>query len=186
MGDLGGCSRHMIQSAEIGRLALSAKIASKISESTGIDLAWLTNNDPAAPMINHAGEEYTYADFERRRTNASAPDASHYRWRELQLGVVFDLLHRLLAASRLKGKDAVDGFMERLEEFLRSELGRHVRLEDAVHGERRRANEAALKTGRIIALGLLTPSDLKPLKRGRERLGQAIAAFTASRVKPNK
>ena len=175
----------MIQSIEIGRLQLSTRIASKLSESTGIDLAWLTNGDPTAPMIDRAGHAYARETGERQKTNRRAPDASHYRWRELQLAIGFDLLHRLLAASRLKGKDDGDGFMERFEKFIKSELSHHVRLEDAVYGERRRATEAARKSGKIIALGFLTPFDDKPFRRGRERLGQALAAFTA-RVKSKK
>ena len=121
--------------------------------------------------------------FERQKANLRGPDASHYRWREMQLGCACDFIYRLLAASKLKGKDAVDGFMERLEKFIKTELSHHVRLEDAVYGERRRANEAALKTGRVIALGLLTPFDEKPFKRGRARLGAALAAFTAARAR---
>ena len=89
----------------------------------------------------------------------------------------------MLAASRLKGKDDVDGFIERLEKFIREELDHHIPLQDAVYGERIRANKTALKTGRIIALGLLTPTGVEPFKRGRRRLGAAIAAFTARRVK---
>jgi hypothetical protein len=175
------------QSAEMGRRPLSTRIALNISQRTGVDLAWLTNNNPAAPLIDHAGEVYSRAAFEwRRQTKARAPDASHYRWRELQLGAAFDLLYRLLAASRPKGKDTVDGFMQRLENFIKTELEKHVKLEDAIYGERRRAQEAASKTGRIMALGLLTPFDLKPLKRGRARLGQAMAAFTSRPLQPRR
>jgi hypothetical protein len=183
MADFGGCSAAMIQSSEIGRRPLSTRIASKISQRTGVDLAWLMSNDPTAPMINDAGEEYTSADFERQKVNLRGPDARHYRWRELQLADGFDLLYRLLAANRLKGKDAVNEFMEDFEDFLKAELKKHVKLEDTVYGERRRAKEAALKTGRIIALGFLTPFDLKPLRRGRERLGRAIAAFTSGQAR---
>jgi hypothetical protein len=184
MADFGGCSAAMIQSSEIARRPLSTPIATKISQRTGIDLAWLMSDDPDAPMINQAGEPYSYdADFERRQTNRSAPDASHYRWRELQLGDGFDLLHRLLGANRLKGEDAVAEFMDNFADFLKTQLKKHVKLEDTVYGEIRRAREAALKTGKIIPLGFLTPTDIKPLRRGRERLGQAIAAFTSGQAR---
>ena len=57
MADLGDCSRHIVQSVEIGRLPLSVRaLATKLSQRTGVDLAWLMNNDSAAPIINHAGE----------------------------------------------------------------------------------------------------------------------------------
>ena len=75
--------------------------------------------------------------------------------------------------------------MDRVEKFIISELDHHIALQDTVYGERRRANKAALKTGRVIVLQLLTPSGPEPFRRGRERLGQAIAAFTA-RGKPDK
>lgn len=174
MGDHGGCSRHTIQSCEIGRVVLSPRIATKISLTTGIDSTWLMNNNPSAPMINASGEPYRYeVDFQPRQRNRKAPDASHYRWRELQLGVALDFFYRLLAANRRKGKEAVDGFMEELERFIKTQLKKHVKLEDAVYGERRRAQEAARKTGGIIPLGFLTPADMKPLQRGREKLGKA-------------
>lgn len=183
MADLGGCSRHTIQSIEISRVVLSARIAAKISTATGIDLAWLMSGDSRAPMINAAGEPYTHADFEQRQTNRKAPDAAHYKWRELQLGVAFDLLHRELAANRRKSKDAVNEFMDRVEGFLKSELRRLPKLEDTIFGERRRAKEAALKSGRIMALQFLTPFDMKPLQRGREKLGQVVAAFTSRQTR---
>jgi transcriptional regulator with XRE-family HTH domain len=179
MADRGACSPAMIQSVEIGRKPLSVAIASQISESTNIDLAWLMSDDPRAPMINTAGEPYSYdADFKQR--HRVAPDAAHYRWRELQLGVDFDLHLRELAAWRRKGKEAVEAYMQRCADFHKAELKLLPKLEDTIHGERRRAKEAALlKTGRIIPLGDLTPSDMKPLQRGREKLAQSIAAFTA-------
>ena len=183
MAELGGCSRHTVQSIEIGRVVLSARIAAKISATTGCDLSWLMGGDSRAPMINVASEPYTHADFEQRQTNREEPDASHYRWRELQLGVGFDLHLRELAAWRRKGKDAVNEFMQRVEDFHKAELRKLRKLEDTVFGERRRAKEAALKTGRIMALHFLTPFDMKPLLRGRENLGQAVAAFTSRKTR---
>jgi hypothetical protein len=32
--------------------------------STGVDLTWLTNNDPTGPMISATGHPYSHADFE--------------------------------------------------------------------------------------------------------------------------
>jgi transcriptional regulator with XRE-family HTH domain len=179
----GSCSPAMIQSAEIGRKPLSVAIAFKVSESTGIDFAWLMSDDPRAPMITSAGEEYTISEFERRQTNRVAPGATHYRWRELQIGLALDFLYRLLGANRLKGKEAVHGYMQRLEGFIKSELKRLPMLEDRVFGEIRRAKEAAAFTGRIRALQFLTPFDMKPLQRGREKLGQSIAAFTSRQTR---
>ena len=178
------CSRYLIQSIEAGRKTLSARIASEISRKTGVDLAWLTNDDPSADMIRSCRYVHTPARiFNRAQASLRTLEGSHHLLRNLQLGVAFDLLHRLLAASRLKGKDDVDGFVERLEKFIKSELEHHTALEDAVYGERRRAKETARKSGRVIALSFLTPFDDKPFHRGRERLATAIAAFTARRVR---
>ena len=70
-------------------------------------------------------------------------------------------------------------FMDRVEAFLKEELGRHISLEDAIYGAQRRAAEKALKEGTAIPLGLLSPTDPVPFKRGRERLNRALAALTA-------
>jgi hypothetical protein len=36
-----------------------------------------------------------------------------------------------------------------------------------------------MKEGTVIALGLLSPTDPEPFKRGREKLSRALAVFTA-------
>jgi transcriptional regulator with XRE-family HTH domain len=174
---LAGCSRHLIAMIETNRMALSERIASKISESTGVDATWLMNNDPHAEMINSAGARYSEQDQQQAAQSSGLHSLPHYRFRELQLAMTYDLLSRLLAASRLKRTMPV--FMNRLEVFIKAELAQHPSLEDAVYGERRRASEAALKSGKVIALSLLTPFDEQPLRRGRARIERAIAAFTA-------
>ena len=80
-----------------------------------------------------------------------------------------------MASSRLKR--TTPELIDRLEAFITADPGNHTKLEDAVYGERRRASEAALKSG--IALGLLAPFDVQPLRRGQARLTRAMAAFTA-------
>ena len=187
MADFGTCSRYLIQSIEAGRKKLSVRIASEISRKTGVDLTWLTNDDPSAPMIGNDGNPYSREQhFDRAKANLRTLEGSHHLLRNLQLGVAFDLDHRLLAAWRLKGKAEVEAYMERRENFTKSELKHHTALEDAVYGERRRATEAARKSGKIIPLGFFTPFDDKPFRRGRERLATAIAAFTARRVRSEK
>jgi transcriptional regulator with XRE-family HTH domain len=49
MADLCGCSPQTIQSVELLRMPLSGKVATKISEATGINLEWLMAGDCAAP-----------------------------------------------------------------------------------------------------------------------------------------
>ena len=43
-------------------MTLSVPIAAKISETTGIGVTWLMNNDSAAEMINSAGVPYSGED----------------------------------------------------------------------------------------------------------------------------
>jgi len=80
--------------------------------------------------------------------------------------------------SALVGLRLKVDFMDQLEDFIKDELKKHIKLEDAIFGEHRRAKEEAHKSGRI-ASGFLTPFGVEPFKRGRERLGRAMAAFTA-------
>jgi transcriptional regulator with XRE-family HTH domain len=163
MGDLGGCSRHLIQSIEIGRLQLSTRIASKLSENCGVDLAWLTNGDPTAPMIDHEGRPFNRETFERQKANLRTLESSHYRFQNLQLGVGFDLLHRLLAASRLKGKDDVDEFIERFEKSSRQSSAITFVLKtpftESADGQRRRRS----RRGRQSPWASLLHSTRSPL-----------------------
>jgi hypothetical protein len=45
-----GCSAFTIQSIEVGRLALSKKLAERISLVTGVPEEWLLKNNPDSPM----------------------------------------------------------------------------------------------------------------------------------------
>jgi transcriptional regulator with XRE-family HTH domain len=184
MADLSGCSRYMIVSIEVGRFPLSPRIAAEISKRTGVDVAWLMGGDRDAPMVSLTGQPYSLEDFERRQRDFHFSEGAHYRWRELQLGVGFDVLHRLLRASQFEG--TVRDFMDRFEGFLEAELRHHTALEDTILGERRRAREAGMKAGKVIPLGLLTPADAKPFKRGLEKLTRAIAAVTAAEERREK
>jgi transcriptional regulator with XRE-family HTH domain len=180
LASLAGCSMDLIHSVETGRARLSTKVANQISRRTGISDAWLTG-DLQAPMVALDGKPYTLETFQQRQLDYHFSEGPHYRWREVQLGETFDLLHRLLRAWQSQGK--VKDFMKRVEDFMKAELDEHpeiVRLADAIYGERRRAQEAARKAGRVIPLGLLTPLGVESLKRGRVRLAQAIAAMTAA------
>ena len=179
MAALGGCSLPLVQSIEIGRMKLSAKVANEISRRTGVSEAWLMENEPKAPMVATDGAPYCLEIFRQRQLDFHFSEGAHFRWREMQLGETFDLLHRLLRAWQSQGK--VKEFMERLEGFIVSELQHPdiIPLADAIYGERRRAQEAASKAGKTIPLGILTPSGVESLKRGRVRLAQAIATVTA-------
>jgi transcriptional regulator with XRE-family HTH domain len=49
---LPGVSRNAVASLESGRSRLSARLANKISEQTGVNPLWLMANDPSVPMVN--------------------------------------------------------------------------------------------------------------------------------------
>jgi transcriptional regulator with XRE-family HTH domain len=58
------CSAPTIQAVELGRLKLSEKLAGLASLQTGINLAWLLENDVSKPPIDIKGRPYTKAIFE--------------------------------------------------------------------------------------------------------------------------
>jgi DNA-binding XRE family transcriptional regulator len=58
------CSTPTIQAIELGRLKLSEKLAGLASLTTGVNLAWLLNNDVTRPAIDARGKPYTKKTFE--------------------------------------------------------------------------------------------------------------------------
>jgi transcriptional regulator with XRE-family HTH domain len=69
------CSTPTIQAIELGRLNLSEKLAGLASLQTGINLAWLLNNDVTQPPIDTKGKTYTKETFEQfQSTNAIRKD----------------------------------------------------------------------------------------------------------------
>jgi DNA-binding XRE family transcriptional regulator len=50
-----GCSWRTIQSIELGTLKLSAKLANRISDETSVNIHWLMQGDPKAPIIDERG-----------------------------------------------------------------------------------------------------------------------------------
>ncbi|HLP78246.1 MAG TPA: helix-turn-helix transcriptional regulator [Candidatus Paceibacterota bacterium] len=58
------CSAPTIQAIELDRLKLSEKLAGLASLKTGINLAWLLENDVTQPPIDTKGRAYTKATFE--------------------------------------------------------------------------------------------------------------------------
>ena len=58
------CSAPTIQAVELGRLKLSEKLAGLASLRTGINLAWLLENDVTKPPVDIKGRPYTKAIFE--------------------------------------------------------------------------------------------------------------------------
>ena len=58
------CSAPTIQAIELEKLNLSEKLAGFASLQTGINLAWLLNNDVTQPPIDVKGKPYTTKTFE--------------------------------------------------------------------------------------------------------------------------
>ncbi|MGD0744626.1 MAG: helix-turn-helix transcriptional regulator [Verrucomicrobiota bacterium] len=58
------CSAPTIQAIELDNLNLSEKLAGLASLKTGINLAWLLDNDVTKPPIDIQGKPYTKATFE--------------------------------------------------------------------------------------------------------------------------
>jgi hypothetical protein len=158
-------------------MTISAKIAAELCRRTGISDTWLMENDPKAEMVGVDGKPYTPEIFRQRQLDFYFSEGPHYLYRELQLGVGFDILHRLLRAAQSKGN--VKALMDDFEEFITAKLKDYPALDDTIRGEHRRVREAARKAGKAIPLGLLSPLGVEPFKRGRVRLAQAIATMTA-------
>lgn len=58
------CSAPTIQAIELGRLKMSGKLAGLASLKTGINLAWLLENDVSKPPLDIKSRPYTKATFE--------------------------------------------------------------------------------------------------------------------------
>ena len=102
------CSTPTIQAIELGRLKLSEKLAGLASLQTGINLAWLLDNDVTKPPIDTKGKPYTQKTFEEfQSTNAIRKDPRM----ENEIAIFYqdqliDRLHALLI--RAYRSDATD------------------------------------------------------------------------------
>ena len=69
MAEIVGCSTPTIRAVELGKLKLSEGLAFRISLATGIDAAWLLENDLTKPPVSTDGGEYTHRFYEATRAN---------------------------------------------------------------------------------------------------------------------
>ena len=177
IADRAGCSRHAIESIEQGRLRLSTSLGFKISQATGCDFGWLMSNDESLLMINHEGQPYTKGDFELAR-DEELESLRFYRVEpEMEIGVAYGLLCRVLQAARARDvKDVVD-FQKRLEWYVRSEVGHFRELQDAVYGEIQQWNRENVGTGKSYPKTFLFPRSAKPFELGQRKFDEAIAAI---------
>jgi hypothetical protein len=124
-------------------------------------------------MVNRAGLAYTRRDFEIAQDKDLGPLHLDHLSPEMKVGNAYDLLFRALRAARRR--NAVPQFINRLEHFVRKEIGRFIELKDEVDREVAKRNKTPGKGVRDF----LFPPGVEPLRRGRRRLAEAIAELSA-------
>jgi transcriptional regulator with XRE-family HTH domain len=186
MAVIAGCSRHTVESIEQGRLKLSPRLANEIAQVTGIDSSWLLANDETLPMVTRAGAAYSVKAFE-----LAQPLPLYQFAPEMNLNVATDLLHQALRAARRC--NAVQPFLRRLENFIRSEIRRFPELANEVQAEQKHETRSGWKRQFVTKSRgkrqledkrggkkeLLLPRDAGPLQRNKRRCLEAIAEFRA-------
>ena len=184
MAVIAGCSRHTVESIEQGRLKLSPRLATEIAEATAIDSTWLLANDQSLPMVTRAGAAYSAKAFELAQDAELSKPLPLYQFPpEMEVNVATDLLHQALRAARRC--NAVQPFLRRLENFIRSEIRRFPELANEVRAERRHETRSGKrhfvtrKRGKWLTKELLLPRDAGPLERNKRRCVEAIAEFRA-------
>jgi transcriptional regulator with XRE-family HTH domain len=75
LANMAGCARVTIQAVELGKLALSSRLAERIALQTGVAADWLlANNYKAPPKSQRDPEEpFTKRDYEIRRAEIADP-----------------------------------------------------------------------------------------------------------------
>lgn len=117
-----GTSTWTIQAIELLKLKLSPGLAFKISKATGVDYAWLMQNDLTRPPVNQHNEPYSEKDLIR----AQRPTKEGWTSRlggKLELTQAYYTL-RLIWEKVSKNADELSFFLYRLKNFLESELQR--------------------------------------------------------------
>ena len=72
MAEVLGYSKATVQAIELGKLKLSDRLAGVASLKTGINLAWLLDNDVIKPPVDVKGEPYTKETFEKIQASLNA------------------------------------------------------------------------------------------------------------------
>src|SRR5712672_31625 len=78
LASLAGVSRPAVQAIELGKLALSPRLAQRVSLHTGISLAWLTSGNYKVPPTCQRDPQlsYTRQIYEMTRAEILAPRTS--------------------------------------------------------------------------------------------------------------
>src|SRR6267142_2927418 len=80
-GDKVGRHWRTIQSVELGKLPLSAKLAERICDETGVGFQWLMKGDPEAPIVDDRGLKWNrevYFDVQGKKLLPGTTLGSHY------------------------------------------------------------------------------------------------------------
>src|SRR6266699_5275459 len=77
LAELVAVSRPTIQAVELGKLALSRRLAERVSLHTGVNLGWLlANKHKAAPTWHDPRQPYTKQVFDMTRSQIEHPRTS--------------------------------------------------------------------------------------------------------------
>ena len=172
---MAGVSRNAIALIEIGRLNLSAQLADKISQETGVSVLWLKANDPSLPMTNFEERPYAASDFDTaQRFNRDKDLKPLARYRDLpehEICVAYTILRRVLKAARKRNQ--VPQFTKRLEYFIRNEISCYSELQEEIYSELRAWNERYVGTGRTNPKSFLFPRNEESFEQGHQEFETA-------------
>ncbi|HKQ38507.1 MAG TPA: hypothetical protein VJ063_10550 [Verrucomicrobiae bacterium] len=126
-GQLVGRSWRAIQSVELGTLPLSAGLAERICEETGVGFQWLMNGDPDAPIVTDVGLRWKrelYFDAQGKKLLPGTGLGSHYASDLFNLALAQVCAAAVAAAQSptlrtygWKLSNAIDKAMEELPEY---------------------------------------------------------------------
>jgi hypothetical protein len=125
-----GTSTWSVQAIELGRLKLSESLAFRISQATGVDYAWLLENDLSRPPVNKQNAPYSEADLIRAQDKSLKQERMTHMGGKLELTQAYFLL-RLVWEKVAKNSDELSFFLFRLKQFVESELRRIPALQEA-------------------------------------------------------
>ena len=126
-GDKVGRHWRTIQSVELGKLPLSAKLAERICDETGVNFQWLMNGDPDAEILDERGLRWSreaFFDVQGRKLLAGSRLGRHYAV-DLLTNRVAQMCAAVVAASETKNirvypwllANAIDKVMEESESY---------------------------------------------------------------------
>jgi transcriptional regulator with XRE-family HTH domain len=177
MGALVPTSVHSLLSVELGRMALSSKMALKIARATGISLEWLTGGP--GPMLNDRGELYTKQDFDDSR-NRDQTMEFYLSVEEMEILVAADLLLRVHKEVRARAFHAFPQFHKDLnhviKDFIKDQAKKIPQLGELkarIEQENKARNQRQERPR-----SYLFPASTEPFKRIRRKANEAATAFS--------